>query len=261
MLNFPQRNERCLGRRLQSVALRYRFRVGYLLTSSSTWPKRTQRTAFATTPPTATSSRSTRMAQLEAVLFIAREPLSTRKLAQLADLADGTEARTLVRALNHLYDAEQRAFQVVEVAGGIQLRTRPQFAPWLRRLCSVQPEVRLSGPALETLAVVAYRQPVLRVTVEAVRGVQCGEILRQLMERDLVKIVGRSEELGRPYLYGTTKQFLQVFGLRSLEELPRREQLRLDEPLARPIEERDTTLQESEVPSTDSSAEQTDDSE
>ena len=84
-------------------------------------------------------------------------------------------------------------------------------------------EVRLSGPALETLAVVAYRQPVLRAAVEAIRGVQCGEILRQLMERDLVKIVGRSEDLGRPFLYGTTKQFLQIFGLRAIDELPRQE--------------------------------------
>ena len=82
-------------------------------------------------------------------------------------------------------------------------------------------EVRLSAPALETLAVVAYRQPVLRAEIEAIRGVQCGEVLRQLIERDLVRIAGRSEELGRPLLYGTTRQFLQVFGLRHLEDLPR----------------------------------------
>jgi segregation and condensation protein B len=161
------------------------------------------------------------LAQLEAVLFLAREPLGTRRLAQLSGLADGTEARTLVRTLNGFYDAEGCAFRVEEVAGGLQLMSRPEFAPWLRRVQAVPVEVRLSGPAMETLAVVVYRQPVLRAEIEAIRGVQCGELLRQLMERDLVRIVGHSEELGRPFLYGTTRHFLQVFGLRHLEELPR----------------------------------------
>ena len=168
-------------------------------------------------------ARSERMSRTEAALFLAREPLPSRKLAQLADLTDGTEARTLVRELNKLLDEEGCAFRVVEVAGGFQLMSRAQFSPWLRRLHSASMEVRLSGPALETLAVVAYRQPVLRAAVEVIRGVQCGEILRQLMERELVKIVGRSEDLGRPFLYGTTKQFLRVFGLRAIDELPRQE--------------------------------------
>ena len=164
-----------------------------------------------------------RTARLEAILFLSREPLGSRKLAQLAGLADGTKARTLVRALNRRYDAEGSAFRVEEVAGGFQLLTRTKYAPWLRRLHSIPLEVRLSAPAMETLAVVAYRQPVLRAEIEAIRGVQCGEVLRQLIERDLVRIVGRSEELGRPLLYGTTRQFLQVFGLRHLEDLPRPE--------------------------------------
>ncbi len=110
-----------------------------------------------------------------------------------------------------------------EIAGGYQLLTRARYSPWLRRLSSSLREVRLSPPALETLAVVAYRQPVLRAEIEAIRGVQCGEVLRQLIERDLVRIAGRSEELGRPLLYGTTRQFLQVFGLRHLDDLPRPE--------------------------------------
>jgi segregation and condensation protein B len=115
---------------------------------------------------------------------------------------------------------------VEELAGGFQLLTRPKFAPWLRRLGRVPAETRLSAPAMETLAVVAYRQPVLRADVEAIRGVNCGEILRQLMERDLVRIGGRSAELGRPYLYATTRRFLQVFGLRDPADLPRSEMLR-----------------------------------
>lgn len=116
----------------------------------------------------------------------------------------------------------------MEVAGGFQLMSRPKFAPWLRRLHG-QTEVRLSPPAIETLAVVAYRQPIPRADIEAIRGVQCGEILRQLMERELVRIVGRSDDLGRPFLYGTTRQFLQVFGLRHLDELPRPELIRKDQ--------------------------------
>jgi segregation and condensation protein B len=160
------------------------------------------------------------------VLFVAREALTSRKLAHFAGLLDGTEARTLVRRLNHLYDAAGCAFRVEEVAGGYQLMTRPAFGAWLRRLYRSPVETRLSAPAMETLVVVAYRQPVLRAEVDAVRGVDCGEILRQLMERDLVRITGRSDDLGRPYLYGTTKRFLQIFGLRHLEDLPRADILR-----------------------------------
>ena len=169
--------------------------------------------------------RSREIARLEAVLLLSQQPQNSRKLAQLAGLADGTKARTLVRALNRLYDGQGSAFRVEEVAGGFQLLSRPKFAPWLRRLQGTRREVRLSAPAMETLAVVAYRQPVVRAEIEAIRGVQCGEILRQLIERDLVRIAGRSQELGRPFLYGTTKYFLRIFGLRHIEDLPRGELL------------------------------------
>lgn len=173
-------------------------------------------------PPQPTAvGRDARLAQLEAVLFLASEPLHARKLSTYANLADGTEARTLVSRLNQLYDHSGRAFRVEQVAGGWQLRTRAKFARWLRRLPHVPPEIRLSPPAMETLAVIAYRQPVVRADVEAIRGVSCGEILRQLMERGLVRISGRSDELGRPYCYSTTKWFLEVFGLNDLEQLPR----------------------------------------
>ena len=168
------------------------------------------------------------LARLEAILFLAREPLTTRKLSQYANLADGTQARTLVRRLNEQYDARGRAFRVEQVAGGYQLLTRRKFAPWLRRLAHVPCPARLSAPALETLAVIAYRQPVLRSTIEGIRGVNCGEILRQLMERDLVRIGSRSEELGRPYLYATTKRFLELFGLNAIDELPLRHRQQKD---------------------------------
>ena len=190
-----------------------------------------------------------RIHRLEAVLFLAREPLNSRKLSQFANLADGTEARTLVRQINERYDKVGRAIRVEQVAGGYQLMTRSQFSQWLRRLEHTPKELRLSTPALETLAVVAYRQPVLRADIEAIRGVSCGEILRQLMDRDLVRISGRSEDLGRPYLYSTTRLFLQMFGLKNLDELPRADIFRRDEsrsPMTAdgtPIEEADGNLQ------------------
>lgn len=218
------------GRKLGSVGLRYRTPL--------LWPERgrarnRRRVAFRSQSvpggmheASAPLARDAKMARVEAVLFTAREPIASRKLAQFAGLADGTQARTLVRRLNRLYDAGGSAFRAEEVAGGFQLLTRATFASWLRRVYASPVEVRLSPPASETLAVVAYRQPVLRVQIESIRGVDCGEILRQLMERDLVRILGRSEDLGRPYLYGTTKRFLQVFGLRHLDDLPRAQILR-----------------------------------
>jgi len=172
--------------------------------------------------------RDHRMQRLESVLFLAREPLTSRKLSQYANLADGTESRTLIRRLNELYDKSGRAFRVERVAGGYQMLTRSRFASWIRRLEHIPRETRLSAPAMETLAVVAYRQPVLRADVEAIRGVGCGEVLRQLMERNLVRIGGRSDELGRPYLYTTTKQFLRTFGLENLDGLPRVAAIRED---------------------------------
>ena len=225
-----------LGSRLQSAALRYRVAgVG------RDWPPRrvipaAWRYATGGAPePSGESSgdeqATSSLARVEAVLFLAREPVPSRKLAVLAGVADGTQARSLVRKLRKQYDVRGTAFQVEEIAGGFQLLTRRKFAPWLGRLEQAPGELRLSQPAMETLAVVAYRQPVLRAEIEAIRGVQCGEILRQLMDRDLARIVGRAEELGRPFLYGTTKRFLQLFGLKHLEEIPRGDQLR-SEPLA-----------------------------
>jgi segregation and condensation protein B len=166
------------------------------------------------------SRHRTRRGRLEAILFLTREPLTLRKLAQLSNLTDATEARTLIASLRDSYDRRGRAFQVAQVAGGYQLLSRPEFAPWLHSQGVQDEPIRLSPPALETLAVVAYRQPVLRAEVEAIRGVACGEILRQLMDRDLLRIAGRSEELGRPLWYATTRRFLQAFGLCSLDELP-----------------------------------------
>ena len=166
-------------------------------------------------------SRLERMRRVEAALFLSREPISLRKIKQLADLSDQSETRMLVQLLNHYYDSVGKSFRVEGVASGYMLMTRPELSSWLRRLVPKRQQIRLSSPAMETLAVVAYRQPVVRAAIDAVRGVNCGEILRQLMEMDFVRISGRSEELGCPYLYSTTGRFLKHFGLNNLEELPK----------------------------------------
>ena len=164
--------------------------------------------------------RTEEVARLEAALFLAREPLSTRRLAKLARLPDGTRARTLLRELRRLQDAAGMAMRVEQIAGGFQLLSRAAFGPWIRRLHEHPSAARISAAGLETLAIVAYRQPVTRAEIEAIRGVGSEEMLRQLLDRDLVAIGGRAEDLGRPNVYVTTRRFLAAFGLASLEELP-----------------------------------------
>jgi segregation and condensation protein B len=171
-------------------------------------------------------ARDARLAQVEAALLAADEPLTARRLATAAGLADAAQARRLIGRLRELYDRDGTAFQVVEVAGGYQLLTRPQFHPWLVRLRRAGSSPHLSGPARETLAIIAYRQPITRADIEAIRGVGCSDVLGQLMDRNLIHIAGREDSLGRPILYGTTKKFLQLFGLKSLRDLPAVEGLR-----------------------------------
>jgi len=169
--------------------------------------------------------RSDELARLEAALFLAREPLSTRRLAKLAGLTDGTRARALLRELKRFQEESGAAVRVEQIAGGFRLLTRAALGPWVRRLLGTPPENRLSAAALETLAIVAYRQPVTRAEMEAIRGVGCEDMLRQLMERDFVAIGGRTEDLGRPNVYVTSRRFLQAFGLARIEDLPRIESL------------------------------------
>lgn len=176
--------------------------------------------------------RTPKMARLEAAMFVAEGALSSRRLAQLATLADHSEAKLLIDALNAAYDHNGSAFRIERVATGYQMLTRPQFAPWLDRIHQRHVALKLSPPALETLTIIAYRQPLTRADIEAVRGVQCAEILKLLMERGLVRIAGEDDSLGRPYLYETTRRFLELFGLRSLDGLPMAGDLR--RPHARP---------------------------
>jgi segregation and condensation protein B len=164
-------------------------------------------------------TRDATLALVEATLFAADEPLSARKLAALCQLQSAEEARRQVQRLADLYETDGSALGIVEIAGGYQLQTRPEYARWLKRLGGgVEP--KLSPAARETLAIVAYRQPITRADVEAIRGVQCGDLLRHLMEKNLIRIAGREPTLGRPVLYGTTRKFLEVLGLKSLDDLP-----------------------------------------
>lgn len=175
--------------------------------------------------------RSLKLARLEAVLLVTDGSLSFRKLAQFATLADAKEARELVQELNEKLDRSGAAFRIEKVATGVRMMTRPQFAMWLDRLHDRQARARLSPPMLETLSIVAYRQPVTRADVEKIRGVQASEMLRQLMERGLLRITGEDDSLGRPFLYGTTRLFLEEYGFGSLEDLPMADTLRRrDEP-------------------------------
>lgn len=163
---------------------------------------------------------ATEQARLEAVLFLAKEPWGLRRLAQYAHIENGSRVKVLIEQLNSQYRARRYAFRIIPVAGGYSLMTRPQFSPWLRRLHrGRETQLKLTPSALETLMIVADKQPVLRVEIESVRGVQCGETLRNLMDRGYIRIVGRSDDLGRPFLYGTTKLFLSDFGLNSLNDL------------------------------------------
>jgi segregation and condensation protein B len=171
-------------------------------------------------------ARDGKLARLEAALLIADEPLTARRLADAAGLADAAETREAIERLRERYDADGTAFQVEEIAGGYQLLTRPRYHPWLARLKRTGHELRLSSATLETLAVIAYKQPITRADVEKVRGVACGEVVRQLMEKGLVRVAGRHDSLGRPQVYGTTKKFLQAFGLNALQDLPEVDSLR-----------------------------------
>lgn len=158
---------------------------------------------------------------VEALLFASDSPLPADRIREVLDLADAAEARGLVEALRERYATADGALTVVEVGGGFRMVTRPEIAPWLLRLAKTRTKARLSRPALETLAIVAYRQPVSRPEVDAFRGVSSDAVLDNLLERRLVRIAGRKEAPGRPFLYETTREFLIAFGLRDVGDLPK----------------------------------------
>jgi segregation and condensation protein B len=162
---------------------------------------------------------------VEAVLFASDEPLTPLRLANIVDSTVGN-VKESVKNLNAKYKADNRAFRIERVAGGYQILTLSVYDVWLRKLVKDRGENKLSAAALETLAIIAYKQPIIRADIESIRGVVAGEMVRSLMSKGLVKIVGRAEILGRPMQYGTTKKFLETFGLNSLKDLPKNEELK-----------------------------------
>ena len=161
---------------------------------------------------------------LEALLFSTHHPLTAGRLAELLELESTKPIRRAIKDLNEQYITTDRSFRIEQVAGGYQMLTMPEFGDVLKSLHQKEIDAKLTKAALETLAIIAYKQPILRADVEAIRGVACGETIRSLMEKHLVKIAGRAEEPGRPILYGTTKRFLELFGLNSLKDLPQGEE-------------------------------------
>ena len=172
--------------------------------------------------------------RVEAVLLSMSRPLSESKLVDMLGLGsvnakDKMPVTMVKQAIDHLnseYAQSGRSFRIERLAGGWQLLTLSKFGPLLTRVHGAKAQGRLTPAELDTLAIIAYRQPTLRSELEAVRGVACGDVLRGLMERRLVRITGRAEELGRPMLYGTTSEFLRVFGISRLEDLPQARELR-----------------------------------
>ncbi len=160
-------------------------------------------------------------AAIEALLYVSDTPLSLKKIRDTLD-DSGAGAEEIKAALLSLQDdfgAEGRGVRIAELAGGYQIITRPEYAPYIKRLQKIKPP-RLSSPALETLAIIAYRQPIIRAEIEAIRGVSADGVLKTLLERRLVRIAGRQDVPGKPIMYATTAEFLQYFGLKDLSSLP-----------------------------------------
>lgn len=175
-------------------------------------------------------------AAVEAILVSVDRPIPAAKVAEplgpllqetpgVATPVGAAEVEAAIERLNEAYDRDGRAFRIEPISGGYRLMTRPEHAPVIAAMHRARASTRLSRPALETLAIIAYRQPMTRAELEAIRGVACGEVLRSLLDRKMIKITGRAEELGRPMLYGTTPQFLDAFGLAAIKDLPKPEEL------------------------------------
>src|SRR5437867_1339865 len=195
---------------------------------------------------------------IESVMFAAERPLSTKELRQIfAEATDeenpGTsegfryvrEAAIAValEELNVEYDTQQRSFQLVEIAGGWRLVSRSEYAPWLKKLLDEARPHRLSQPSLETLSIIALRQPISRADIASIRGVEVDGVIKTLLERDLITITGRAENIpGKPLMYGTTQRFLEHFGLPTLDHMPKAEELRAQAAALKTSEEKQTSV-------------------
>ena len=156
---------------------------------------------------------------IESLLFVADEPLPVDRIKKILIQVETREIREAMAELTAEYEARGGGFYLDEVAGGYQIRTRPRYTDWIKKLIQPKP-LRLSKPALETLVIIAYKQPIIRSDIEHLRGVDCGGVIRALLERKLIRVLGRKEIAGRPLIYATTKRFLEIFDLKNLRDLP-----------------------------------------
>lgn len=189
------------------------------------------------------------LAILEALLFVSEAPLS---LEQIEEAFEGRPKAQISRLLSELKEKcrqEDRGVVLMEVAGGYRLATKPELAPWVQRLRGTKP-AKLSKAALETLAIIAYKQPVTKPEVEAIRGVMIDGVVKTLVERNLIRILGRKHEVGRPILYGTSSAFLEYFGFKDLSELPTLKEIEALAPDTAGIEARDEAVGETRKPET-----------
>jgi segregation and condensation protein B len=166
-----------------------------------------------------------RKAIVEALLFSSTSPVKASRIAAAVEI-EVKQVESHIKELNAEYDRDKRAFYIVPVAKGYQMMSRPAYFPYIQKLVKTRAKDKLTQATLETLAIIAYKQPIIRADVEAVRGVQSGQLIRNLLDRRLVRVVGRDTRLGHPLLYGTTQRFLEVFGLKSLKDLPTVEELK-----------------------------------
>lgn len=162
---------------------------------------------------------------VEALLFASDTPLPLNKLKAVLDRLPADKIKSIIQELNRKYEENNQSFVIREIAGGYQMYTQPEYAPWINQLYSLRRAQRLSQAGLETLAIIAYRQPVVKSTIDQIRGVDCGGVLHTLLERKFITISGREESVGRPLIYGTTKEFLVYFGFKDLKDLPKIEEL------------------------------------
>ncbi|MDP2921252.1 MAG: SMC-Scp complex subunit ScpB [Candidatus Omnitrophota bacterium] len=166
---------------------------------------------------------------IEAMLFVSDKPLFLSEIKSVLEGPDANEIKDVIAELAGEYERQTSALRIKEIAGGYQIVTDPVLAPWLKKLYKTAGADRLSGPSLETLAIIAYKQPTTKPEIEAIRGVNVDGVLKTLVEKNLVKILGRRDTVGCPIIYGTTQEFLQYFGLNSLSELPRLEEFNFTE--------------------------------
>ena len=189
---------------------------------------------------------------IEALLFVAGEPLSIDRIKTILEDADKRAIQAMLWELQHEYDMRLSGLRILEVAGGFQIASRPELAQWIKRLRKVKQSSRLSKPSLETLAIIAYKQPLVKAEIEEIRGVDSSGVIKGLLDKHMIKIVGRKDVAGRPILYATTREFLQYFGLRDISDLPTLKEF------TELMPEEDTQINEEVIPEPETSFDETD---